>query len=172
MPISQRHNVFVSFDYDNDLDLKNMIIAQSRLSDSPFDISDFSMKEAAPQRYWRGEARTRIERCSVVLVLCGENTRRAKGVSEEIKIAQELGKPYFLIRGYPDRRCERPAVVPRTKMYAWTWENLKEIVNNPRTFNSRRPMMPQPVSKRSRSFGSNKPDRTRRRSTRGARIVR
>ncbi len=42
--------VFVSFDFDNDKKLKDFIIGQSRNPDSPFEVADFSMKEAAPQR--------------------------------------------------------------------------------------------------------------------------
>ncbi len=32
--------VFISFDFDNDEALKNLIVGQSRLPDSPFEIFD------------------------------------------------------------------------------------------------------------------------------------
>lgn len=41
-----KKRTFISFDYDNDVDLKNALVGQSRLSDSPFDITDISIKEA------------------------------------------------------------------------------------------------------------------------------
>jgi len=50
--VSQKPRVFVSFDFDNDKILKDFIIGQSKLSDSPFEISDWSMKEAAAQANW------------------------------------------------------------------------------------------------------------------------
>ena len=34
--------VFVSFDFDNDKKLKDFIIGQSKLPDSPFEVSDWS----------------------------------------------------------------------------------------------------------------------------------
>ena len=42
-----KKRVFVSFDFDNDKPLKEFIVGQSRLSDSPFEIVDLSLKEAA-----------------------------------------------------------------------------------------------------------------------------
>ena len=41
--------VFVSFDFDNDRVLKDFIVGQSRLDDSPFEVIDHSLKEAAPE---------------------------------------------------------------------------------------------------------------------------
>lgn len=171
VPALQKHNVFVSFDYDHDARLKDAIIGQSKYPNSPFNIIDFSMKEAAPQRSWRAHARRRIARSSVVLVLCGEHTHRAKGVSEEIKIARELGKPYFLIRGYSDRRCTRPAAAPRTKMHDWTWGNLRAIINTPRAFKDSRPVQPQQFFKERRMFEDGRPVRMRRRNSRGGPLI-
>ena len=50
-----KKKVFVSFDFDNDKKLKDFIVGQSRLPDSPFEIIDTSLKEAAPMKtYTRG----------------------------------------------------------------------------------------------------------------------
>ena len=45
-----KKKVFVSFDFDNDKVLKEFIIGQSKLSDSPFEVSDHSLKEEKPER--------------------------------------------------------------------------------------------------------------------------
>ncbi len=45
--------VFVSFNFDNDKTLKEFIIGQAKNSDSPFEISDHSLKEKAPETQWR-----------------------------------------------------------------------------------------------------------------------
>jgi hypothetical protein len=37
--------VFVSFDYDHDETLKDFLVGQSKLKDSPFDLADWSIKE-------------------------------------------------------------------------------------------------------------------------------
>lgn len=171
MPAPQKRNVFVSFDYDHDARLKDAIVGQSKYPNSPFNIIDFSMKEAAPQRSWRAHARRRIERSSVVLVLCGEHTHRARGVSEEIRIARELGKPYYLLQGYPDRRCRKPVAAPRAKMYDWTWENLRAIINTPRTFKNGIPVQSRPILKERWMFEDSRPFRMRRRNTRGGRLI-
>ena len=47
-----KKRVFVSFGFDNDKTLKDFIIGQSKLDDSPFEVTDFSLKEAAPERDW------------------------------------------------------------------------------------------------------------------------
>lgn len=123
--------VFVSFDYDNDSFLKEALIGQSRNTNSPFEISDWSIKVASPN--WKDEARRRISASSCVAVICGLHTDTAVGVSEEIRIAQDLGKPYFLLAGYSEGGNKRPAAaLPSDKMYNWTWDNVKTLVDGGR----------------------------------------
>lgn len=64
-----KKRVFVSFDFDNDKKLKDFIIGQSKLDDSPFDVVDCSMKEAAPQRDWITFAERKIKSADIVLVM-------------------------------------------------------------------------------------------------------
>lgn len=75
-----KKRTFISFDYDNDVDLKNALVGQSRLSDSPFDITDISIKEAIYSN-WKENARRRIKGCDVVVVICGQYTDTAIGVT-------------------------------------------------------------------------------------------
>lgn len=49
-----KKRVFVSFDFDNDKTLKDFIVGQSKLPDSPFDVADHSLKEAQPRRSPQG----------------------------------------------------------------------------------------------------------------------
>jgi len=68
-----------------------------------------------------------------VAVICGKNTDTATGVATEVAIAQELGKPYFLLAGYSDGGNVRPTTaLASDKMYKWTWENLKTLVEGGR----------------------------------------
>jgi hypothetical protein len=101
-----RTRVFISFDYDHDVDLKNALVGQSRLPDSPFEITDMSIKTASPG--WKEDARHRIKRCDVVVVICGQYTHTATGVGVEVKIAQEEGVSYFLLWGRADKTCTKP----------------------------------------------------------------
>ena len=119
--------VFISYDYDNDSDLKTMLLGQAANPDSPFEIADWSIKVASPT--WRDEARRRVRACGVVAVICGEYTHLATGVSAEITIAQEEGEPYFLLAGRANGRFRKPTSVLATdKVYEWTWPNLKALV--------------------------------------------
>lgn len=119
--------VFISFDYDHDLDLKNLLVGQSKHPDSPFEISDWSIKE--PSTDWKDKARARIRRADVVAVICGDHTDTATGVNVEIRIAQEENKPYFLLAGRVSGKNKKPTAAKATdKMYDWTWDNLKQLI--------------------------------------------
>jgi hypothetical protein len=124
--------VFISFDYDHDEILKTFLVGQSKHEDSPFELADWSIKEAIDQK-WKDKARTRIRSVDVVAVICGQNTNTATGVSAEVKIAQEEEKPYFLLRGYSDKTCVKPtAALASDKIYDWTWDNLKKLIGGAR----------------------------------------
>lgn len=123
-----KKRVFISFDYDNDIDLKNLLVGQARNNDSPFSIVDMSIKEAI-SKAWKEKARTRIKGCDVVIVICGQFTDTATGVAAEIKIAQEEGIPYFLLNGRVDKKCVKPtSAYNADKIYNWTWNNLKLLI--------------------------------------------
>jgi hypothetical protein len=42
---NSKAKVFISFDYDHDVDLKNLLGGQAKNDDSPFEITDMSIKE-------------------------------------------------------------------------------------------------------------------------------
>jgi len=117
--------VFVSFDFDNDKFLKDALIGQSKNSDSPFEIEDWSLKEAAPEANWVAEATNKIKRSKYLVVVVGEKTHKAPGVKKEAKIAQAEGVTRFQIK-------------PADKSYQWvegggthlnwTWPNLKNYL--------------------------------------------
>ena len=46
----RKQRLFISFDFDNDKILRGFIVGQARNPDSPFEIEDWSMKKAAPQK--------------------------------------------------------------------------------------------------------------------------
>jgi len=119
--------VFVSYDYDNDKVLKEFIIAQSKLADSPFEVQDLSLKEAAPEKEWEAKARIAISRSEVFMVMLGPKTIDAPGVLKEVAIAQELGKTRFQVIGYKVG-TEDWAVPGAGRTYRWDWENLKKLL--------------------------------------------
>ena len=119
--------VFVSFDFDNDRALKEFIIGQSKLADSPFEVVDNSLKEAAPEKDWLDKARSAISRSEVFMIMLGPKTRTAPGVLKELKIANELKKTKFQVIGYKDG-LETWAVPDGGRTYSWNWDNLKTLL--------------------------------------------
>lgn len=121
---------FISFDYDNDARLKDLLVGQAKNSDTPFEIADWSIKTASPT--WKAEARRRIKSAGLVIVLCGQNTHTAVGVAEELRIAKEEGVPYFLLAGYTGESKKPTSASSSDKLYTWTWDNLKKLVGGSR----------------------------------------
>ena len=119
--------VFISFDYDHDLSQKNLLVGQSRLDDSPFEISDVSIKQEETD--WVNKARQKIRNADVVIILCGYYTDTAKGVDMELKLAREVGTKYYFLRAYNDRTPYKPkSAYSFEKIYDWTWDNLKYLL--------------------------------------------
>lgn len=118
--------VFVSFDFDNDRVLKDFILGQAKLADSPFEVVDHSLKEAAPERDWEKKARAAISRAEIVLVMVGAQTHKAHGVLKEVAMAREAGVKIVQIIGYKDGSYTQ---VPNAgRLYAWNWDNLKKLL--------------------------------------------
>lgn len=122
---------FISFDYDHDARLKDLLLGQSKYSDSPFEIANWSIKTASSG--WKAEARRKIKASGLVIVLCGKHTNTAEGVATELQIAQEEGIQYFLLAGYKEGGNKKPtSALDADKMYKWTWDNLKSLIGGAR----------------------------------------
>jgi hypothetical protein len=118
--------VFVSFDFDNDRVLKEFIIGQSRLSDSPFEVTDTSLKEEQPMKTWEAKAKAAIARSDLVVVMVGPESHKAPGVLKEVGFARESNIPIVQIIGYRDG--DYTAVPNAGRLYAWNWDNLKRLL--------------------------------------------
>lgn len=123
--------VFISFDYDNDARQKDLLVGQSKHPDTDFEFADWSSKEHLTGD-WKAKIKGRLAYVDVVCVLCGKNMTTATGVAQEVTIAQELDKPYFLLAAYQDG-CSKPSTAGvNDSLYTWTWDNLKKLVNGGR----------------------------------------
>jgi len=124
--------IFISFDFDHDEDLRTLLVGQSKNEDSPFEIADWSVKEELTGD-WREKVRSRIKQVNQAIVICGEHTDSASGVSVELSMAQEEDKPYFLLHGRKDKTCKKPNSAKNSdKIYSWTWDNLKNLIGGAR----------------------------------------
>ncbi|MFX0202092.1 MAG: TIR domain-containing protein [Candidatus Hodarchaeota archaeon] len=130
--MTKKKRAFISFDYDHDLDLKTLLVGQANKQDSPFNTADFSIKEAI-SKDWKPKTTTRIKGAEVVIVICGQNTDTAAGVSAEVGFAQEENVDHFLLWGCTGETCKKPkAAKSSDKISEWTWDNLKSLVHGAR----------------------------------------
>jgi len=124
--------VFISFDFDHDEDLRNLLAGQAKHPDSPFEIKDRSLKEPLIGD-WKEKVRRRMDSVDLVVVICGAYTHTAAGVSAEVTIARDANKPYFLLCGRNDKACTKPtSALSSDKIYKWTWDNLKALIGGAR----------------------------------------
>jgi hypothetical protein len=123
---------FISFDFDHDEDLRNLLVGQAKNPESPFSISDWSVKEPLTGN-WKEKVRERVRRTELTIIICGEWTHTATGVAEELTITREEGNPYFLLWGRNAKTCNKPtSALPSDKIYNWTWDNLKLLIGGTR----------------------------------------
>ncbi len=74
-----------------------------------------------------------MDNIDVVIVLCGEHTHTASGVSTELTIAKDKDKDDFLLKAYPDKTCKKPTSASSSdSVYKWTWPNLKTLIGGGR----------------------------------------
>jgi hypothetical protein len=124
--------VFISFDFDHDEDLRNLLVGQSKNPGTPFEIQDWSVREPMTGN-WRDKVRHRIRRTDLTIVICGEHTNTATGVAAELEITREELRPYFLLWGRSTRPCTRPtSALPGDRVYSWTWDNLRALTEGTR----------------------------------------
>ena len=113
--------VFISFDYQHDLDMKNNLIKQSQRQDSPFSVNDISLN--GKMLNWQQKAREAIENCDVFVVMLRENTHQATGVLREVKMAKQLNKKRIQLR---EKGHNPKAIDSAGEVVAWRWNNLKK----------------------------------------------
>lgn len=125
----KRPRVFISFDYDHDEKLRTLLVGQAKNERTPFEFVDWSLTDASPD--WKARARAAIRRSDAVIVICGEHTDSARGVTEEIRIARQEQRPYFLLRGHRDTPCLRPVGVAKGEViHEWKWETLSALLKS------------------------------------------
>ena len=113
-------NIFVSFEFDKDQDLKNNFYRQAK-EETNHRIRDCSLHEFYPDEAWKNKARNAIRKCDVVVVLIGQNTQNAPGVIVETDMARSLGKPIIQVR--PQRRPYN-GLTRLSEPIPWKWPRI------------------------------------------------
>ncbi len=114
-------NIFVSFEFDKDKDLRDFFVHQAKQRTN-HKIRDCSLQESYPNDEWKKKAKAAIAECDVVVVLVGEDTHNAPGVKVETDIARSLKKPTFQVRpsGRPYKGLTR-----LKEPITWKWKQIK-----------------------------------------------
>jgi hypothetical protein len=128
----RKKRVFVSFDFDNDLSLKERLIGQSNLEGSRFEVTGHSLNEITPHSNWVIMSTNAIRRSEIIIVIAGSKTHRASRVLKELAIAWREGKRVVQIAGHKNALCL--SVAGAGFMYEWSWANLNKLVSNPECF--------------------------------------
>ena len=124
--------VFTSFDFDNDEELRDALIGQIIITDSPFEIAGYLVNKPLDVD-WKEKVRKRICMVNLGIVICGENPDKVDNISTELAITYEESKLYFLLWGRPDKNCKKPTITLKIyKIYEWVGDNLKRLIEEVR----------------------------------------
>ncbi len=119
-------HVFVSFDLEHDRELYEMILAQSRTQSSGFLIVG-SSNRATAHSLCSEKTLNAIREANQLIVICGEHSESSASMTAELRVAQQEGKPYFLLWGRRKIMCTKPAGAKSSEgMYSWTLPILRD----------------------------------------------
>ena len=115
--------IFVAFAIEDE-GQRNLLKGQSLHTDSPFEYTDMSVKDAY-EKDWKEKVRTRIKRSDGVIVLVSKNSLTSSGQAWEISCAKEEKKPILGIRVYTDDYTSLSGI----STVAWTWDAIAKFIN-------------------------------------------
>lgn len=97
-----KNKIYVSFDQNNDRDLKNMIVGGSQAEGAGYKVAGWSSKIGDNEKIWRKETKFKMSRCDMFLLLIGENTTNVDVVKKELDLAKSLGLKITQLSSHPD----------------------------------------------------------------------
>ena len=121
---------FISFDFDHDETQKVLFVGQSKNSNTPFTIEDWSAKSAMPQSEWEDIVKKKINKCNMLIVLSGKTMASATGVAKEITMAKDQNVPVFGV--YVDganTTSNLPTGLQRNKTITWKWADISNTID-------------------------------------------
>jgi hypothetical protein len=127
---SSKKRIFLSFDFAHDKGLLDFVLMQSKKSDSPFIVIDYSRNWEPPEKEWKEKLKKNILWAEIIFIMIGKKTYKAPNVNEELEIAYKMGKPImqFCDPGATFAECKR---LPKAgKLYRWEWDNLKTLIKS------------------------------------------
>lgn len=121
---------FISFDFDNNENEKNLFVGQAKNSRTPFSIEDWSSKSSLPQSQWEKLIKEKINKCNMLIVLVGKYMASATGVVKEIKFAKECDVPIFGVYvGGANTSNNLPEGLALNRTIAWDWDKIASAID-------------------------------------------
>jgi CTP synthase (UTP-ammonia lyase) len=128
--------VFISFDFDHNETEKTLFVGQSKHSNTPFSIQDWSAKSSMAQSEWEAIVKDKINKCNMVIVLSGKTMASASGVAKEIKMAKDQNVPVFGVYvGGANTTSNLPTGIQRNRTISWSWESIANAIDQMMTEN-------------------------------------
>ena len=129
-----RINIFVSFEFDKDSELRNNFYEQAKTL-SRHRLVNCSLNEAYPDQRWKDKARSAISQCGIMVILVGPDTHNAPGVKTEVEIAKRLRKP--ILQVVPQGRPYNGLLDVDARI-RWRWRQINAEIDGWCSGNSRR----------------------------------
>ena len=120
-----RINIFVSFEFERDSNLKNSFNQQAR-EHTQHRVRNCSLNQEYPDDAWKNRARQAIRECDVVFVLVGQDTHNAPGVLVETDMARSLNRPTIQVLSEKARRHNYSGVPHIEDRIPWMWVSRAE----------------------------------------------
>lgn len=120
--------VFISFAIE-DVRYRDLLVGQAKSANTPFQLTDMSVKQPWPEKEWKKRCREKIKGCDCVIVLLSKNTWHSSGLRWEIKCARE---ERVRIVGMHIKKNDKGAIPPELRgirIIEWSWKNLEKFLN-------------------------------------------
>ena len=122
-------NIFVSFEFERDNNLKNSFYDQAR-QQTQHRVRNCSLNNAYPDDAWKNRARQAIRECDIVLVLVGQDTHNAPGVLVETDMARSLNKPTIQVLSEKARLNNYSGVPHLEDRIPWKWNVINRRLDD------------------------------------------
>jgi hypothetical protein len=119
--------IFIAFAKEDEA-MRDLLKGQSLNTSSPFEYTDFSVKEPYDED-WKKHVRARIRGVDGVIALVSKNTPQASGELWEIECAKDEEKPMIGLFAYTSDRT-RPTALSGYKIIEWTWNGIAEFIDS------------------------------------------
>jgi len=123
--MADKKTIFIAFAMEDERQ-RDFLTGQSLNTESPFEYTDMSVKEAYVNEDWKARVRTRIKRSDGLIALVSKSSLSSTGQKWEIRCAREENVPVLGIWAYTDDRTDLVGV----RTIAWSWPGIATFIDS------------------------------------------